>query len=234
MKPTALVGGVGEASGLSVALIEKLLDENYHVAAIARTPKPLLVERFSNNADVNFYWGDMLDTEFVSNTISTIEQHGSEVEVYIHNAASLVLKPFLETTIDEFEQCWQVAVKTAVVMSHALLPLMIARKKGTIVFSGATASQRGNANSSPFAVAKFGLRALAQSLAREFGSRHIHIAHIVIDGVILGDRALNTFNMPAEKCIQANAMADEFIHLIKQHPSCWTHELDTRPFMETF
>ncbi|HAU06409.1 MAG TPA: hypothetical protein DCS49_01295, partial [Gammaproteobacteria bacterium] len=102
------------------------------------------------------------------------------------------------------------------------------------ILTGATASLKANANSSPFAIAKFGLRALSQSLAREFGPQGIHISHLIIDGIITGERAQQQFNIHPSSCIKADSLAAVYLDLMRQDPSCWSQEIDVRPATETF
>lgn len=232
----AIIGGIGSESGLSPALISSLLAEDYHVMGIARSPagKQEVMAPFSQEPKVEFLWGDLSDASFLAKLVNRFESGGDTIDVYIHQAAKLVLKPFLESDIGDFEACWDTGVKTAVVATKALLPAMLARGKGTMIFTGATASMRGSAKSAPFAAAKFALRALSQSLAREFGPRGIHVAHVIVDGVIAGNRAQETFGLAPKACIQPHALAKVFVDLVRQDASCWTQELDVRPAVERF
>jgi len=235
-KPVALIGGVGTKSNFTQHLIDALLEHGFSVLGTARgsAGKKDLIGCYKNNADVQFEWGDLQDSTFVEQLIANTEASTGPISIYIHNVATLIRKPFLETTIDDFEKSWNSTIKSAVVVSRAILPSMLARGKGTLLFTGATASTKGNAKSAPFAVAKFGLRALSQSLAREFGPRGIHVAHIVVDGVIEGRRAQETFNLPKEQCIDPSALADLYMYLLSQTPSGWTQEIDIRPSVEKF
>ena len=106
------------------------------------------------------------------------------IAVLVHNAAALLIKPFDETTADEFERVWRVACYGAFRCSRIVVPHMAARKAGAIILTGATAALRGGPKFAAFASAKFALRGLAQSLAREFGPQGVHVAHVVLDGLI--------------------------------------------------
>ena len=110
---------------------------------------------------------------------------------------------------------------------------MLENGGGEIIFIGATASMKGNAGFSAFASAKFALRGLAQSLAREFAPQGVHVAHLVIDGVMWGERAKN-WGMTMEQCIKPKAVAETVLHLVQQDNSAWTFELDLRPDVENF
>jgi len=116
----------------------------------------------------------------------------------------------------------------------AVLPGMLEAKHGSLLFIGATASIKAGANFSAFGCAKFALRGLAQSLARELGPEGIHVAHLVIDGVIWGERAENEFKIQRANCLEPESVACTCLHLIDQERSAWTHELDIRPDVETF
>ncbi len=236
MRDVAVVGGIGEESEFSSELLRAFLEKGFYVVAISRNTenKRRLLSEFKDVNELEFVSGDLTDSVFLSSLSYRLENEVGPVRVYIHNAAKLVIKPFLDLDTVEFEDCWKVSVKTAVTASKAFLPAMLERGEGTLLFSGATASIKGNAKSSPFAVAKFGLRALSQSLAREFTPQGIHIAHIIVDGVIKGNRAQNTFKMDADKCIQAKALAALYVNLIEQDKSCWTQEIDVRPMVESF
>ena len=230
----ALLGGVGTTSKLSGALVDTLA-ATHQVVAVARSNKgkDALTARFAHRRGVHFMWGDLGDEAVVTDIVARAEQLGP-IEVYIHNAAQFYARPFLQCPPADFQQAWQMAVMAAVVTCRAVLPAMVKRRRGTIIMSGATASLRGSAGCSSFAVAKFGQRALAQSLAREFGPRGIHVVSLIIDGAIVGRQAQSTFGLSVEKCIDAAALADTYRMLIDQPPTCWTHELDVRTHREPF
>lgn len=122
---------------------------------------------------------------------------------------------------------------TAVNGGHAVLPGMVERGEGAFLVTGATASMRGGPNFSAFASAKFGLRGLSQSLARAMGPEGVHVAHVVIDGVIWGASA-ERYGMTQDKCLEPDDIAQVYVDLARQPKSCWTHEIDVRPFSENF
>jgi NAD(P)-dependent dehydrogenase (short-subunit alcohol dehydrogenase family) len=153
--------------------------------------------------------------------------------VLVYNAAALVVKPFAETTPAEFEHAWRVASLGAFVTSQIVLPHMVARGAGTLIFSGATASLRGGAKFAAFASAKFALRGLAQALSREFGPQGVHVAHVVLDGLIDAVQTDLRFG-PGAKRMDPDAIARDYLYLASQHPSAWTHELDLRPSAERY
>jgi NAD(P)-dependent dehydrogenase (short-subunit alcohol dehydrogenase family) len=158
----------------------------------------------------------------------------AHIDVLVHNAHSLVIKPFEQTTPVEFERAWRVACFGAMLSAQSIIPHMAARQKGTIIFTAATAGSRGAANFSAFASAKFALRGLAQSLAREFGPRGVHVAHLVLDGLIDEVQTEQRFGTSPTARMSPQAIAQACLDLSAQHPSAWTHEMDLRPFSERF
>ena len=118
--------------------------------------------------------------------------------------------------------------------AQAVLPHMAARKQGTVIFSGATAGLRGGANFSAFASAKFALRGLAQALAREFGPKGVHVAHVVIDGLIEAPQTDLRFGPAPTGRMDSKSVAQAYLGLAAQNPSAWTQEMDLRPFAEKF
>ncbi len=156
------------------------------------------------------------------------------VGLVIHNPAQLDIKPFLETSIDDFKHSWEAMVLSAVSILHAAIPHMLKQDSGTIIVSGATASIRGGANFSAFASAKFALRGLIQSLAREYQKQGIHIAHVILDGILDTTRSRKLHSLNSTEMMSTDDVAEAYLQLIRQKPSAWTHELDLRPKTEMF
>ena len=156
------------------------------------------------------------------------------IDVLIHNPQLLTIKPFEQTTIEVFEQTWRVTCLGAVIAAQAVIPHMAARQQGMIILSGATAGLRGGANFSAFASAKFALRGLAQSLAREYGPKGVHVAHVVLDGLIDEPQTDQRFGAQTSGRMDPRAIAQAYLDLSTQPPSAWTHEMDLRPFSERF
>ena len=229
----AVVAGVGP--GLGTALCEKLTESGYCVAGIARSSatgesllKQLGADRFVPVAC------DISDPTAVNAAFATVEQHFGAPDVYIHNVAGLLRQPFLETRPEQFETLWRSQCLGAVYGAQRALPAMLRGGNGTLLFIGATASVKPGAHFSAFGVAKSALRGLAQSLARELGPQGIHVAHLIIDGVLWGERARDAFGMGPEACLQPDAVAQTCMHLIEQDRSAWTMEIDIRPDREAF
>jgi NAD(P)-dependent dehydrogenase (short-subunit alcohol dehydrogenase family) len=163
-----------------------------------------------------------------------LRPHVDRIGVLVHNAAALLIKPFEETTAAEFEQVWRVACFGAFVASRIVVPHMVARKTGTVILTGATAALRGGPKFAAFASAKFALRGLAQSLSREFGPQGVHVAHVVLDGLIDEAQTDRRFGPAQATRMDPDAVAGAYLALATQHRSAWTHELDLRPLSERF
>jgi NAD(P)-dependent dehydrogenase (short-subunit alcohol dehydrogenase family) len=224
---TAIVAGVGD--GLGVALCKRLLAEGYAVAGLSRTatPQPELGDNYLPLTC------DLTTPAAVDNAVASVERRFGAASVYIHNAAFLLRKDFLQTSTEDFSDLWQVVCLGAVNGVQRVLPKMLAAESGTILLTGATASIKAGAGFAAFASAKFALRGLAQSLAREYAPQGIHVAHIIVDGAIWGKQAEN-FGRTERDCLSPEAIADTYLHLINQHRSAWTQELDLRPDVERF
>jgi NAD(P)-dependent dehydrogenase (short-subunit alcohol dehydrogenase family) len=171
--------------------------------------------------------------------VDRIEAAIGPIEVAVFNIGANVMFPVTETTTRVYTKVWEMAALAGFLTGREAARVMRPRRRGTILFTGATASVRGRQGFSAFAGAKHSLRALAQSMARELGPEGIHVAHIVIDGAI--DGAFTRGNVPnyaarmAEDAILLPAeIARNFVWLHQQHRSAWTHELDLRPWCEAW
>jgi NAD(P)-dependent dehydrogenase (short-subunit alcohol dehydrogenase family) len=232
-----IIGGVGTRSDFGQALIDGLSGAGgYGVVAVARSAGTVeaLRDRVAASDRVLLRAGDLLDPDFAVALVEEVERDLGPVAGYVHNAGRLLRGSFLELGPGDFEQAWRVNVGTALPITRAVLGPMLERGEGALIYTGATASVRGGAAFGPFASSKFALRGLAQSLARELGPRGIHVAHVVVDGVIWGQRAASDFGMARQDCIEPRDLAQTYLQLLQQPPSCWTHELDLRPAAERF
>jgi NADP-dependent 3-hydroxy acid dehydrogenase YdfG len=141
----------------------------------------------------------------------------------------------LEITPEQLDQCFHASCTGALVASQQVLPDMVKAKRGTILLTGATASLRGSARFACLATAKFALRALAQSMAREFSRQGIHVAHVIVDGQIASDRArAMSPGREEHTMLSPDAIAETYWQLHVQDPTAWTHEIDVRPNVESF
>ncbi len=232
---SAIVAGFG--SGLGEAISRSLVGAGYRVAGLSRTVEQgtRLAAELNGETDVfKVLAADVADGAAVSGAIDEVAKVWGPPAVYVHNASQILLRSFLETKPDEFEQLWRVACLGAAHGAQAVLPAMLERGKGTLIFIGATASVKGGPRSAAFSSAKFALRGLSQSLARAYGSEGIHVAHVVIDGVIWRDGVGERYGMTEDQCLRADAVAGACLHLIQQERSAWTQELDIRPYCERF
>lgn len=227
-KPVVVIGGVGPTLGF--ALCNALTSQGYYVVSLSRSEMPV---QQGLNQDITHIKCDLMNENELFTTIRNIEENLGHISTYIHNLGDFAQAPFLESDAQQFEQLWRVNCLSAYHAAKVLIAEWIDNSGGTIVFVGATASVKGNAEYSAFASSKFALRGMAQALAREFGPEGIHVAHVVIDGVLWGHRA-ERWGMKPELCIKPDAVASTILHLIQQDRSAWTHELDIRPNTENF
>ena len=175
----------------------------------------------------------------IAHLFETVTLYGYSVDIAAYNVDSNIPCPLLETESETFTQLWQQNCLGAFLFGKEAIGQMLMQGKGTLFFTGATASLRAKPPFTAFASAKAGLRALAQGMAREFSPKGIHVVHTVIDGVIDGERARTQFpEFVAQKgqdgLLQLDAIAETYWAIHLQHPSAWTHELDLRPFKEAW
>jgi NAD(P)-dependent dehydrogenase (short-subunit alcohol dehydrogenase family) len=242
VKPgSVLILGVGSARGLGAAAGRVFAAAGYSVVIAGRNRQKLDEASASIAAagtTPRVEVGDVTRAEDVARFVAAAEALGP-LAVAIHNAGGNRPSPFLEVQPAVFEEHWRAHTFGAFLLAQAALPSMLARGAGTLIFTGATASLRGRARFAPFAAAKAALRMTAQSLAREFGPQGIHVAHVIVDGVIDGERARSVIpdaddRFGADGMLQPDRIAETYLTLHRQDRSAWTHELDVRPWAETF
>jgi NAD(P)-dependent dehydrogenase (short-subunit alcohol dehydrogenase family) len=228
---TAVVVGVGP--GLGAALVRAFAKEGHTVVAAARSASTL-----TGLDDVN---GGVVRVDCDATRQGDVERvferaaSLGQPEVAVFNAGAFVRGSILETDPAEFERCWRVGCFAGLLVGQAAARRMLARGAGTILFTGATASLRGGAGFVNLASPKFGLRAVAQSMARELGPMGIHVAHVVIDGQIHSERYAHLLGERGpDSLLEPDAIAQAYLALHRQHRSAWTHELDLRPWSEKF
>lgn len=216
---------VGDGPGLGSALQIALAAEGFETFTLSRSRREESHQRH--------LVCDVTDEADVRDAFATLEDRAGVPEVVIYNAAHFVRRPFRETTAGDFETSWRVNGLGAFHCAAAVLPGMLERGGGTLVFSGATASRRGGADFGAFASSKFALRGLAQSLSREYGEKGVHVVHALLDGMLWGPRARKA-GLVEGQCLSAAAVAREYVRLACQEPMGWTNEIDLRPFCEPF
>jgi NAD(P)-dependent dehydrogenase (short-subunit alcohol dehydrogenase family) len=237
---TAVVGGVGPPRGLGAAIARRFAREGFRITVMGRSAQKLdatVRDLRASGADAAAVIGDVTDETLVRRAITAADVSAAPLEVAVFNAGGNWPKGFLAMDAAFLEDMWRTNALAGFFFAKAALAAMLPRQRGVLLFTGASASLRGRANFGGFASAKAALRALAQSAAREFGPQGIHVAHVVVDGAIDGDR-VNTFlpTLKAERgadgLLDPDAIADNFWHLYRQPRSAWTHEIDLRPWVE--
>jgi NAD(P)-dependent dehydrogenase (short-subunit alcohol dehydrogenase family) len=233
-----LVIGAGDATGGAIA--RRFAREGY-VACLTRRHAdklgPLVKAIEQGGGKARAFGSDARKEEEMIALIDTIERGVGAIEVAVYNIGANVRFPIRETTSRVFFKVWEMACFGGFLMGREVANRMVPRGRGTILFTGATASVRGGAGYAAFASGKHALRALAQSMARELGPEGIHVAHIVIDGAI--DTAWIRENFPERAALKdedgilsPEAIAENYWTLHCQPRSAWTHELDLRPWIE--
>ncbi|HEX7441945.1 MAG TPA: SDR family oxidoreductase [Caldimonas sp.] len=239
-RKAVLVVGAGDATGGAIA--RRFAREGFAACATRRSADKLapLVERIrAEGGEAHGFASDARKEEDVVALIERIEREVAPIEVAVFNIGANVRFGITETTERVYRKVWEMGALAGFLMGREVARAMLARGRGTILFTGATASLRGSAGFAAFASAKHALRALAQSMARELGPKGIHVAHIVIDGAI--DTQFIAQNFPERHALKADAgildpdaIAENYWQLHRQPRNAWTHELDLRPWMETW
>jgi len=230
----AVVAGVGP--GLGASLARKFAREGCRVALLARSSDFLesLTSELGGKGALAFPT-DIGEVDQVGLAFQRIRQQLGPVDLLVNNASAggPFGQPFVEVAPESFIRGWQVGVLGSFLCSQAVVPDMLKQGAGCILFTGATSSVRGAAIT--FSSAKFGLRGLAQSMARELWPKGIHVAHIIVDGVIQeSEFSTETEDQAVEPLMNPAAIAETYWGLVKQDRSAWTLELDLRPHREKF
>jgi len=243
--PTAVVVGVGAERGLGAALCRRFAAEGYHVLAVGRTLEKLVrVVRAIGAAggSAEAVPGDATREEDVARLFDQAMSPGEgrePADLVVFNAGTNQRIDFRELPAAVFEEFWRLGCFGGFLVGREAARRLVPLGRGTVIFTGASASLRGRPGFAQFAVAKAGLRMVAQSMAREYGPLGIHVAHVVIDGGIDGERLRERFPKAAEErgaggLLEIEAIAQAYWELHRQPRSAWTHELDLRPFKEPF
>ncbi len=240
LNKAALIVGAGDATGGAIAW--RFAREGFTACVTRRQADKLepLVQRIrAEGGQAQGFGVDARDEAATAAMVAQIERDIGPIEVAVFNIGANVRFPITEMTERVYRKVWEMGALAGFLMGREVARVMLPRGRGTILFTGATASLRGGAGFAAFAGAKFALRALAQSLARELGPQGIHVAHVVIDGAI--DTAFIAENFPQRYALKAqdgilnpDHIAESYWQLHGQARSAWTHELDLRPWMETF
>jgi NAD(P)-dependent dehydrogenase (short-subunit alcohol dehydrogenase family) len=244
-KSTAIVVGVGAEQGLGAALSRRFAREGYHVLVAGRTAskvetvaaaivaaggsaEPIVTDTTREDAVLRLF-----DRGLAPGTGLT------PADLVVYNAGNNRRTDFRELTAETFEEFWRICCFGGFLVGREAARRLVPLGRGTLIFTGASASLRGRPGFAHFAAAKAGLRAVAQSMARDYGPQGLHVAHVVIDGGIAGERLLSRNPRLREErgedgLLEIDAIAEAYWQIHRQPRSAWSHEIDLRPFKESF
>ena len=222
---------VGAGAGLSASLARALAKDGIRVALAARTIDDL--DAVIRDTGARAFVCDATRIADVEKLFSELETAGGAPEIVIYNASSRARGPFIALDPAAVERSIAVSAFGGFLVAQQAARRMVANKHGAILFTGASASVKGYAQSAPFAMGKFALRGLAQSMARELAPQGIHVAHIVIDGGIRSARRGEPADTP-DSLLDPDAIAATYLHIIRQPRSAWAWEIELRPWLEKF
>ncbi len=235
----ALVVGAGDATGGAIA--RRFAREGL-VACVTRRHAdklaPLVDRIHAEGGTARAFGSDARREEEVVDLIETVETEIGPIEAFVYNVGGNVPCSLLDETARKYFKLWEMACFGGFLNAREVAKRMVARGRGTMIFTGATASRRGAANFAGFAGAKHGLRALAESAARELGPRGIHVAHVIIDGMIDTEFIRETFpetyaeRIGVDGVVNPDHIAENYWWLHTQPRDAWTFEIDLRPYME--
>ncbi len=232
----AAILGVGP--GLGAAIARRFSREGFAVGLMARRKESLSGVREEvegTGGTALAVEADATDAASVAAAFDRVRNKLGDPGVFVYNASAFQMGSIMELTPEQFDDCFRANCSGAFYGAQQVLPAMVEEGRGTIILTGATASLRGSANFAALAAGKFGLRALAQSTAREFGPRGVHVAHVIIDGQIDTPRVREMSpDREEHTMLSPDAIAETYWRLYSQDPTAWTLELDLRPSVERF
>ena len=233
---TAAILGVGP--GLGAAVARRFAREGFAVALMARregSATGVREEIEGAGGTALPVSADATDPASVAAAFDQIRSNLGAPEVFVYNAGAFQMGGILDLSPEKFDECFKANCAGAFYAAQQVLPAMVEAGRGTVLLTGATAALRGGARFSALAVGKFGLRALAQSMAREFGPQGVHVAHVVVDGQIDTPRVREMSpDREVHTRLSPDAIAETYWQLHSQHRTAWTLELDLRPAVESF
>lgn len=243
----AVVLGVGAAQGIGAAVCRRLARAGLYVHVVGRTSSKIddvvqAIQREGGQAQSHCL--DATNASDIDGLFHKINQAGDQLHVVVNNVGSNMPSRFLSTEPQFFDAMWRATFLSGFLVSQAVLPQMKQQGHGTLLFTGASGSLRGKPFFAAFSSGKSALRAYSQALAAEFAPYGVHVAHVVVDGMVDGDR-INQFGFGvgrlvkrvlkgANGALDVNAIADNYWHIHQQPQSLWTQEIDLRPFKESF
>ena len=226
---TALIVGAGE--GLSASLARLFAREKIAVALAARKIEKL--GPLCGQTGARAYACDATNAEEVERLFGLVEREIGTPDLVVYNASGRTRGTFIDLVPAEVAQAITVSAFGGFLVAQQAAKRMLPNKRGAILFTGASASVKGYAQSAPFAMGKFALRGLAQSMARELSPQGIHVAHFVIDGGIRGERRAGSADA-RDALLDPDAIAANYLHVLRQPRSAWTWEMELRPWVEKF
>jgi NAD(P)-dependent dehydrogenase (short-subunit alcohol dehydrogenase family) len=226
---TALIVGVG--AGLSASLARALAKEGVKVALAARSTGDL--DRLVTDTGARAFACDASVRADVDKLFAALDASFGAPEIVIYNASYRTRGPFIELDPADVEKAIAITAYGAFLVAQQAARRMLPKKHGAILLTGASAGVKGYSQSAPFAMGKFALRGLAQSMARELSPQGIHVAHVVIDGGIASTRRQAAAEAP-DSLLDPDAIAQTYVHLIHQPRSAWAWEIELRPWVEKF
>ena len=244
-KPKAVILGVGAVRGIGGAVSRRFAKEGHHVLVAGRTTAKIdkVVETITKEGgSASAVTIDGTKEEEVIKLFDRAmadDADGTPADLFVFNMGNNAPVDIREMTAKHFEDSWRVGCFAGFLFGREAVRRLAPLGRGTVIFTGASGSLRGRPRFAAFNATKGGLRLFVQSLAREFGPQGLHIAHVIIDGGIEGERLLSRMPDRKEKAgadglLNIEAIADSYWHLHTQHRSAWTHEIDLRPYKEPF
>jgi NAD(P)-dependent dehydrogenase (short-subunit alcohol dehydrogenase family) len=230
MPEIALIVGTG--SGLSASLARLFAKDGMKVALASRKPQKL--DALARETGAHPYACDASSRTDVPALFKSVTADLGAPDLVVYNPSYRTRGPLIELDPVEVEKALMVTCYGGFLVGQAAARRMLERGQGSILFTGASASVKGYAQSAPFAMGKFGLRGLAQSMARELQPKNIHVAHFVIDGGIRQQSDPRAAQRGADGMLEPDAIAETYLHIHRQHRSAWTWEVELRPWVETF
>lgn len=232
----AAVLGVGP--GLGAAISRRFAREGFAVALLARSEgstAPVREEIERSGGEALAVEADATDAASVARAFERVRNSLGDPEIFVYNAGAFRMGGIMDLSPEDFDACLKANCAGAFYAAQQVLPAMLEQGRGTVILTGATASLRGSAKFSALATGKFALRALAQSMAREFGPRGVHVAHTIIDGQIDTPRVRSMSpDRDESTMLSPDAIAEAYWQLHRQSSTAWTLELDLRPAVESF
>lgn len=244
-KRTAIVVGVGAELGLGAALCRRFAAENYHVLVAGRTPEKIAKVAAAITAAGGSAEAVQTDATKEDEVIRLFDRAFNPVDgrdpadLIVFNAGNNIRMDFREVPAALFEDLWRVGCFAGFLVGREAARRLVPLGRGTVIFTGASASLRGKPGFAQFAAAKAGLRMISQSMARDYGPLGLHVAHAVIDGAIDGEKLRRNWPQlrdepPSDRFLNIEAIAEAYWQIHRQHRSAWTQEIELRPFKESF